>query len=86
MHPDIPLISKFDGRWIIPTACLIEKCGWKGNQTGSTGTGLYSGHALLLVNLGGAQGSEIWSFAETISRKIRLEVGELLTSEVEIVK
>ncbi|KAE8366627.1 hypothetical protein BDV27DRAFT_143490 [Aspergillus caelatus] len=84
MYSDIPLISKLDGRWIIPTAWLIEKCGWKGNRTGRTG--VYSDHALVLFNLGGAQGSEIWSLAEKISRDIRLKVGVLLTPEVNIVK
>lgn len=84
MHADIPWISKLDGRCIIPTAWLIEKYGWKGRQIGRAG--VYFGHALVLVNLGGAQGSEILSLSEAISQDIRINMGLLLKPEVNIVK
>ncbi|MCL6098022.1 MAG: UDP-N-acetylmuramate dehydrogenase, partial [Bacteroidetes bacterium] len=48
----------------IPAGWLIEKCGFKGKKNGNVGT--YNKQALVIVNLGSADGIEIVNFAEQI--------------------
>lgn len=53
----------------IPAAWLIEYCGYKGKRRGAVGT--YDKHALVLVNHGGAEGSELWKFAQDIMSDVQ---------------
>ncbi|KAJ5083507.1 hypothetical protein N7456_012934 [Penicillium angulare] len=79
-----PFYHKPDGTSVIPAAWLIEKCGWKGRQFDNVGVS--SRHALVLVNLGRAEGCEIAWLAELIMRDVQARLGLLLTPEVNIIR
>jgi len=53
---------------------LIELAGYKGKSEWAVGT--YNNHALIIVNTGGASGSEIRAFAQAIQKKV-LELFEV---------
>ena len=84
LHPVVPLFPKMNGMGLIPAAWLIEKCGWKGREFGSVGVS--PAHALVLVNLGRAQGQEVLALADSIVRSVQDQFGILLTPEVNIVR
>jgi len=63
----------------IPAAWLIEQCGWKGARRGPVGVA--PGHALVLVNYGGASGGELLALAADIRDSVRQRFG--LELEVE---
>jgi len=52
----------------IPTAWLIDQCGWKGKKIDNVGT--HVNHALVLVNYGGAQGQDIMNLAHDIQQSV----------------
>lgn len=59
---------------------LIELAGFKGKTIGNVGT--YQNHALIIVNNGGASGSEIRAFAQSIQAKVQEMFGVMLEPEV----
>lgn len=67
----------------ISAAWLIDYCGLKGMRKG--GIGIYEKHALVLVNHGGAQGSELWDFATMIIDRVYQEFSITLEPEVNII-
>lgn len=62
---------------------LIEQCGWKGKRVGNTGS--HSRQALVLVNYGGAKGSEVLKLAEEIEESVKNKFGIELEEEINIV-
>ncbi|OGI59922.1 UDP-N-acetylenolpyruvoylglucosamine reductase [Candidatus Nomurabacteria bacterium RIFCSPHIGHO2_01_FULL_38_19] len=66
----------------IPSAWLIEQCGWKGKKIGNTG--VHEKHALVLVNYGGASGEEVKNLAEQIVASVYEKFGLKLTPEVNL--
>jgi UDP-N-acetylmuramate dehydrogenase len=62
---------------------LIEKSGWKGVRIGNVGS--YEGQALVIVNYGGAGGSEILEFARNIKRSVKEMFDIELKEEVNII-
>lgn len=63
--PEIPGYTLDEGKKIkIPAGWLIEKTGWKGREYGNAG--VHKNQALVLINRGGATGSEIADLARAI--------------------
>jgi UDP-N-acetylmuramate dehydrogenase len=81
-HPTAPHYPLSDGGVKIPAGWLIEQCGWKGKRVGNTGC--YEKQALVLVNYGGAVGSEVKTLAQDIIRSVKQTFGIDLEPEVNI--
>jgi len=82
-HPGMPHYRQPSGDVKVPAAWLIEQCGWKGRTRGRAG--VHEAHALVLVNRGGASGSEVLQLAEAIQDSVRQQFGIDLVPEVNIV-
>ncbi|HNP20070.1 MAG TPA: UDP-N-acetylmuramate dehydrogenase [Fulvivirga sp.] len=67
----------------IPAAWLIEQCGWKGERRGNIG--VHTKQALVLVNYGGGDGSEIKKLSEDIQSSVAEKFGIVLSAEVNFV-
>ena len=74
---DLPHYPQKDGRFKLPAGWMIERCGWKGRRVGRAG--VHDRQALVLVNLGGATGSEIFDLSE----QVRASVGETFGIDLE---
>lgn len=79
-YPDIPNHKMLDGSFKIPAAWLIEQTGWKGKSHGHAGVSRQ--HALVLVNLGNAIGSEIEELSQMVKADVNHKFGIYLEPEV----
>ena len=84
-YPDLPGYP-VPGGVKVPAGWLIERAGWKGMRRGpGAGThGVHDRQALVLVNHGGATGSEIRALAEEIIAAVRQQFAVELHPEVNI--
>ena len=73
---DDPDSTKLAAGW------LIDRAGMKGFKSGRTG--VHDRQALVLVNLGGATGSEVMDLARMVQRRVREEFGVDIETEVNI--
>ncbi len=83
LYPDMPHYHIDEHHEKIPAAWLIDQCGWKGRQVGRAG--VHPRQALVLVNLGGATGSEIVNLCRLIRQDVAKQFGIELRPEVNIV-
>lgn len=67
----------------IPAGWMIDRCGWKGKTIGTVG--VHSRQALVLVNRGGASGSDVIRLCEAIKNDVKAEFGIDITPEVNII-
>jgi len=81
--PEISIFEMDEQTSKVSAASLIEGCGWKGKIIGNTGT--YKNHSLVLVNHGGATGSEIIQFAKDIQVSVFSKYGIEIEPEVNII-
>ena len=83
IYPDIPFFRITSNLFRIPAAWLIDKCGWKGKKYNNCG--VYSKHALILVNHCNAKGNEILDLAEQIKASVSQKFNIILEFEPHIV-
>lgn len=79
-YPDIPHHKTLDGNYKIPAAWLIEQMGWKGRSHGRSAVS--AKHALVLVNLGGAKGTDIEELYQLVQDDVNHKFGIYLEPEV----
>ena len=77
-YPDMPVYPAADGQCRkLAAGWLIDRAGMKGHTEGRVG--VHDRQALVLVNRGGATGSEVMELA----RKVQQRVGEMFGVEIE---
>lgn len=81
-YPSLPGYPADKQTMKVPAGWLIETVGWKGKRIGNAGC--YDKQALVLVNLGGATGEEIWNLAMEVIKSVRNEFSIELSPEVNI--
>ena len=82
-YPDIPCYPQTNQTFKTSAAWLIEQCRWKGKTLGKAG--VYPKHALVLTNLGGASGQEIWQLANAIMDSVEEKFAIRLEPEPRII-
>ena len=82
--PDMPVYpaAGYAGRVKLAAGWLIDKAGLKGYKRGRVG--VHERQALVLVNLGGATGSEVIDFAHTVQMRVHEKFGIEIDTEVNI--
>lgn len=84
LYPDLPIFNKDRQQSAkISAAYLIEKIGWKGRNIGRVG--VYPKHALVLVNHGKANGSEVLALAKQIQKDCYEKTEIKLEAEVQLI-
>ncbi|HEX8546193.1 MAG TPA: UDP-N-acetylmuramate dehydrogenase [Cytophagaceae bacterium] len=82
-YPEIPSFNTVPGYVKVPAGWLNEQCGWKGKVVGNTG--VHKNQALVLVNHGGANGSEVKALSQEIVKSVKEKFGIELETEVNII-
>lgn len=82
-YPNVPHYEVDSERVKIPAGWLIEQCGWKGKALGQAG--VYERQALVLVNLGGATGSDIARLCHAIQTDVHQRFFINITPEVNFI-
>ena len=82
-YPGMPHYSVDESHEKIPAGWMIDQCGWKGRTVSNAG--VHDRQALVLVNRGGASGSEIVHLCEMIQRDVKDKFGIEIRPEVNIV-
>lgn len=80
-YPNAPFFP-FEKGFKLSAGWLIEQCGWKGKRIGNVGC--YEHHALVIVNYGGATGSEIYRFSTMVRDSVYEKFGVVIQYEVNI--
>ncbi|MFZ4537634.1 UDP-N-acetylmuramate dehydrogenase [Propionivibrio sp.] len=79
VHPGLPRYPQLDGRCKLAAGWLIEQAGWKGKNLGPVG--MFEKQALVLVNHGGATGTDVLGLMQAIQRDVKEKFGIELTPE-----
>lgn len=82
-YPSMPHYPQKDGTFKIAAGWLIETCGWKGKRVDDFG--VHAKQALVLVNYGGASGTQIFNLSEEIIASVKNTFGIELEREVNII-
>ena len=83
LYPQMPHYRVDSRHEKIPAGWMIEQCGWKGKSLGRAG--VHDKQALVLVNRGGATGSEIVALCEAIQKDVKEKFGIEINPEVNII-
>ena len=82
-YPDMPLYPlQVEGYSKLAAGWLIDQCGWKGRREGCVG--VHERQALVLVNYGGATGSDVLALAGRIQHDVREKFGVDIDMEVNV--
>ena len=82
-YPAMPQYPLPCGDVKLSAGWLIEQCGWK--QTPHEHVGVYKHQALVVVNLGGATGSDVLDFASAVVASIKEKFDVSLNMEVNVI-
>ncbi|MCR2004528.1 UDP-N-acetylmuramate dehydrogenase [Bacteroides acidifaciens] len=82
-YPQIPYYELADGQIKIPAGWMIDQCGWKGKSLGPAA--VHDKQALVLVNRGGAKGSDIIALSDAVRASVREKFGIDIHPEVNFV-
>lgn len=82
-YPEMPHYAVDETHEKIPAGWMIDQCGWKGKTLGKAG--VHSRQALVLVNKGGATGSDIVALCERIRKDVKEKFGIDIHPEVNII-
>ncbi|MFN8397794.1 MAG: UDP-N-acetylmuramate dehydrogenase, partial [Bacteroidia bacterium] len=82
-YPNMPGYVVDESIMKLPAGWLIEQAGWKGKRLGNYG--VHAAQALVLVNHGGANGSDILALSQAIMDDILSKFGVQLEREVNII-
>lgn len=78
--PDMPVYATPDNTQVkLSAGWLIEQAGWRGKTQGQAG--MSAAHALVLINLGQAQGQALWQVALQVQQDVRQRFNVLLQPE-----
>ena len=83
IHEDLPAYPIDDHSVKLPAGWLIDRAGLRGS--GNKHVGTYAKQALVLVNRGGAQGSDVLAFSERVQETVASRFGVRLEREVQLV-
>ena len=78
-YPTLPRYPQPDGRVKLAAGWLIEQAGWKGRKLGPVG--MYEKQALVLVNHGSAQGSDVAATMAAVQADVSARFGVSLHPE-----
>lgn len=78
-YPNLVHHAQPDGSEKLAAGWLIDQCGWKGKNIGPAG--VYHKQALVLVNLGGAIGTDVVRLAQAIQSDVAARYGVALEPE-----
>ena len=83
LYPKMPHYTIDEEHEKIPAGWMIEQCGWKGRSLGNAA--VHHRQALVLVNKGGATGTEVLALCEKIREEVYLKFGIKIFPEVNVV-
>lgn len=79
-YPQMPFYNVGENQVKIPAGWLIEQCGWKGKNYKNVG--VYEKQSLIIVNRGGAKGSEVEELANIICNDVFTRFSIKISPEV----
>ncbi|KAA6310206.1 UDP-N-acetylenolpyruvoylglucosamine reductase, partial [termite gut metagenome] len=82
-YPQMPYYKVSNSMVKIPTAWLIEQCGWKGKALGPAA--VHDKQPLVLVNRGGAKGTDILRLADAVRAVVKEKFNIDIHPEVGII-
>ncbi len=82
-YPDMPSYTVDDDHVKVPAGWMIEKCGWKGRSLGNAA--VHDLQALVLVNRGGATGTEIKELCMAVRAAVQENFGITINPEVNFI-
>ena len=82
-YPSMPHYDVDESHVKVPAAWMIDQCGWKGRSLGRAG--VHDKQALVLVNKGGATGSEIIMLSQAICLSVKDKFGIDIHPEVNFI-
>lgn len=82
-YPDLPVYPAGEGKVKLAAGWMIEQCGWKGRALGRAG--VHDKQALVLVNRGGADGTEVARLANEVRKSVFMKFGVWIEPEVYVI-
>ena len=82
LYPEMP-VYPVEGGVKLSAGWLIDRCGWK--ERSSERVGVYRNQALVVVNLGGATGSDVMNFAARVQESVKEKFGVSIFPEVNVI-